>query len=93
MGVRANQIPLYSVLFHDLQNRFEHYFGGPYLELGHLLYKSFFGAQLAVEEGRFVVAMTTLEKLSWKRGEHHEAEEFYFTVFSDGRDTISREGE
>ena len=74
------------------QSRFENYFGGPYLELGHLLYHKLFGPTLSIEEEMFVSSMTVLERLSTNRGDHHEAESFYFRVFSEGKETIDRQG-
>ena len=78
-----------------VQNRFENYFGGPYLELGHLLYHKLFGEVLPVDEEMFLSAMTLLGRLSLRDGggEVHETEAFYFTLFSGGSDSISREGE
>ena len=75
------------------QSRFENYFGGPYLELGHLLYNKLFGPIPSVDEELFVSSMTVLERLSSKRGDHHEAESFYFQVFSEGKEAIDRQGE
>ena len=75
-----------------MQNRFENYFGGPYLELGHLLFSKFFGGGGAVDEQTFTSALSNLEALTWQRGDFHEAEGFYFSVFSQGKDTIDREG-
>ena len=78
-----------------MQNRFENYFGGPYLELGHLLFSKFFGGggTGTVDEQTFTSALSNLEALTWQRGDFHEAEGFYFSVFSQGKDTIDREGE
>ena len=75
-----------------MQNRFENYFGGPYLELGHLLFSKFFGGGGTVDEQTFTSALSNLEALTWQRGDFHEAEGFYFSVFSRGKDTINREG-
>ena len=75
------------------QNRFENYFGGPYLELGHLLYSKFFSGEQLVDEASFVSALINLEALTWQKGDFHEAEMFYFTVFSNGEDFIDKKGE
>ena len=63
------------------------------MELGHLLYVKLFGSILPVDEEMFVSAMTLLERLSSKHGDHHEAEAFYFTVFSGGEEAIDRQSE
>ena len=70
-----------------MQNRFENYFGGPYLELGHLLFSKFFGGGGTVDKQTFTSALSNLEALTWQRGD------FYFSVFAQGKDTIDREGE
>ena len=76
-----------------LQNRFENYYGGPYLEFGHLLYTKLFGGVVPVEEEMFVSAMTVLERLSNRQEEHLAAERFYFSVFTEGKETIDRQRE
>ena len=75
------------------RTRFENYFGGPYLELGQLLHHKLFGSLLPVDEEMFVSSVAVLERLSAKRGEHHEAEKFYFSVFSEGKEAIDRQCE
>ena len=75
------------------QTRFENYFGGPYLELGQLLHHKLFGSLLPVDEEMFVSSVAVLERLSAKQGEHHEAEKFYFSVFSEGKEAIDRQCE
>ena len=75
------------------QTRFENYFGGPYMELGQLLHQKLFGSLLPVDEEMFVSSMAVLERLSARRGDHHEAENFYFSVFSEGKEAIDRQCE
>ena len=41
----------------------------------------------------FTSALSNLESLTWHKGDFHEAESFYFSVFSKGKDSIDREGE
>ena len=52
-----------------------------------------FGSIVPVDEEMFVSAMTLLERLSSRHGDHHEAEAFYFTVFSGGEEAIDRQSE
>ena len=63
------------------------------MELGHLLFAKFFGGSGTVDEQTFTSALSNLEALTWPRRDFHEAEGFYFSVFSRGQDTIDREGE
>ena len=45
-----------------------------------------------MDEQTFTSALSNLEALTWQRGDFHEAEGFYFSVFSQGKDAITREG-
>ena len=67
------------------------YFGGPYLEFGHALYAKFFGVQQVIDEELFVHALSQLKAVS-QHSDYHILEEFYFSVFAHGKDTIDREG-
>ena len=62
------------------------------MELGHLLFNKFFSASKTVDEQTFTSALSNLKSLTWHRGDFHEAESFYFSVFSRGQDTIDRGG-
>ena len=63
------------------------------MELGHLLFSKFFGGGGTVDEQTFTSALSNLKALTGQRGDLHEAECFYFSVFAQGKDTIDREGE
>ena len=63
------------------------------MELGQLLHQKLFGSLLPVDEEMFVSSMAVLERLSARRGDHHEAENFYFSVFSEGKEAIDRQCE
>lgn len=62
------------------------------MELGHLLYTKFFSHDHSVDEATFVSALNNLESMTWQKGDFHEAESFYFTVFSKGEDYIDKGG-
>ena len=51
-----------------------------------------FGTVLPVSKEMFISAMGTLEGLS-VNSEHHEVESFYFSVFSEGKEVIDKQGE
>lgn len=57
-----------------------------------MLFSKFFGSSGMVDEQTFTSALSNLEALTWHKGDFHEAESFYFSVFSKGKDTIDREG-
>ena len=83
-----------AATFRYLQNRFENYFGGPYLELGTLLYKCLLAHVTGVvDEETFISTMTRLEQVSGHHGDHQEADSFYFSVFAEGKDTLDEKGE
>lgn len=63
------------------------------MELGHLLFTKLFGGVGTVDEQTFTSALSNLESLTWHKGDFHEAESFYFSVFSRGKDAIDKEGE
>lgn len=77
------------------KDRFESYFGGPYVELGRLLYHKLFGEMEPVDEEMFLSSLTLLRRVTTVElgGEQHEAEAFCFTVFSESSDGVDRASE
>ena len=76
-----------------IQNRFERYFGGPYLELGHLLYKHLLGHVTgSVDKETFVATASRLERACIGRGHPQGAESLMFSVFSEGKDNLDEKG-
>ena len=63
------------------------------MELGQLLYRRLLGNVVGnVEENEFVSKMSHLELVSGRRGQRHEAEAFYFSVFAEGSDVLDEKG-
>ena len=58
-----------------------------------MLFSKFFGGSGTVDEQTFTSALSSIESLTWHKGDFHEAESFYFSVFSKGKGSIDREGE
>ena len=76
-----------------LQTRFQQHFGGPCLELGHLIYQQLFGyVTTAVSMEMFVAAATRLERVC-TRGSSEEKESFVFSVFSEGAEQLNEKSE
>ena len=79
--------------FFLLQTRFQQHFGGPYLELGHLIYQQLFGhVTTSVSMEMFVAAATRLERVC-TRGSSEEKESFVFSVFAEGAEQLNEKSE
>ena len=77
----------------SLQTRFQQHFGGPCLELGHLLYRQMFGhVTTSVSVETFVAAASRLE-LVCTRGSREDAGSLVFSIFGEGADTLTEKGE
>lgn len=74
------------------RDRFVHYFGGPCVEFGQLLVDRLFGGPGTINEETFISALTNLARLSAFKGNLHEAEKFFFYVFSQGKEHLDKKG-
>lgn len=76
-----------------LQNRFERYFGGHYLELGHLLYKQLLGHMSTfVDVETFIATVSQLEHVCSGCRNRREAESLIFNVFTEGKNALDERG-
>jgi hypothetical protein len=73
------------------KSRFINFFGGPCVVFGQLLYERLFGGkQDPVDQDSFVTTMENLARLSGGKGLTHEAEKFFFHVFSQGKEILDQ---